>query len=47
MLPLSAGRIRMLGLLRRERRADFSGLEILGCWGRVVGNVESEMFDRT
>ena len=37
----------MLELLRRERRADFSGLERFGCWGRVVGNVESEMLDRT
>ena len=37
----------MFGFLRREQRADFSGFERLGCQGRVVGNLESEMLDRT
>ena len=30
VLHFSAGRMRMLGLVRRERRADFSDLERLG-----------------
>ena len=36
----------MLGLVRRERSADFSDLERLGRCGRVVGNLESEMLAR-
>ena len=36
-----------VGLVRRERRADFSGLERLYCRGRVVGNFESETLHRT
>ena len=43
MLPLSAGRVRILGLLQRVRSADFSDLERLGCCGRMIGNLESEM----
>ena len=36
----------MLGLVLRERSADFSDLDRLGHCGRVVGNLESEMLAR-
>ena len=46
-VALIVGRMRMLGLVRRERSADFSDLVSLGCYGRVVGNLESEMLLHT
>ena len=46
VLPLSLERMMMLRLVQRERSADFSDLERLGCCGRVVGNLESEMLAR-
>ena len=36
-----------VGMVGRERRADFSGLGRLYCRGRVVGNFESETLNRT
>ena len=44
MLPLSSGRIRLLGLVQRERRDDFSDLERLS-WGKMVGNVGQDMVE--
>ena len=45
-LSLSAGRIRVLGLVCREQRAEHSEELRLGCSGSMVGNLRSEILAR-
>ena len=45
-LPLLAGRIRILGLVHREQRADHPEVLRFGCSGNVVGNLGSKMLPR-